>query len=431
MEASEPVTVPPATLPVRAAFLGLPALGPLRHRDFRILWLGMLLSSSTIMFQWFAIGRLIENYFPRVLGEGFPILLMLGIAGLTRGAGIFVSSIAGGAFADRYDRRFLAMITQAAGIIVAGAFSLLVALGLIQIWHVIILLFAAAAAQTFDMPARQALIPQLVERGEVTNAVALFTAAFQTSFAFSPLLAGYFLDAVGIAGTYAFSMAGHGALLVALLIMRSPGRPASDGKESIFVQIREGVRYARHDPPIFGLLLISFTISAVAMSIVINLSPFWVLRVLDVSPTTWGVLGATWGIGAVTASYFWSARGSFGRKGAIFLTSSVLFCLLFIGWSLVRSPVWFGAVQYFMAIAMSTNFIAGTAIVQNLAPEAIRGRLLSLFGLNQAIALGTGIVVGAIAEAAGATTAVPIMGAVLLAAVMLYAFSLPRLRVVH
>jgi MFS family permease len=414
MEITEPISAAPATRPT---FLGTTALASLRHRDFRILWLGMLLSSSTIMFQWFAIGRLIEDYFPKALGESFPILLMLGIAGLTRGLGLFVFSIAGGAYADRHDRRSIAILTQTAGITLSALFALLIAFDWIELWHVFVLLFLVSATQTFDLPARQALIPQLVEREELTNAVSLFTASQQTSFALAPLFAGYFVDTVGVAGTYAASVTGYAALLVAVLFIRPRGRPPRERETTMLAEVGEGVRYSQDNRAIFGLMAVSFTVSAVAMSVLINLSPYWILRVLDVSPTTWGVLASIWGSGAVLASYFLSTRGSFGSKGKLFLGACFTFSVLFVIWSLVRDPVVFAVVQFFMAVCVSTQFVTGGTIIQNVVHDHIRGRVLSLFGLNQAIALTTGIIVGAIAEVVGATTSVPIMGVVLVVVV--------------
>jgi len=430
VEVSEPL----ATSPDPAVYA--PAarwweFGALRHRDFRILWLGMLLSSSTIMFQWFTIGRLIENYFPQALGESFPILLMLGIAGLTRGLGMFTFSMIGGALADRHDRRLLAIANQSAGICVAITFSLLIALDWIELWHVFVLLFAAAATQTFDLPARQALIAQVVEPQDLTNATALFAAAAQTSFALSPLFAGYFVDTLGLAGTYAASIIGYAALLIALLVMRPAGKPAEHPHQGMLEQMRTGIRHAMNDRAILGILAVSFTTSAIAMSVIINLSPYWILRVLDVSPTTWGLLAAIWGTGAVMTSYFLSSRGSFRNKGRMFLGSALAFSVLFVLWGLTRSPLWFSVVQFFMAACIAANFISATAMIQELTPDGVRGRVLSLFGLNQAIAMIFGVAVGAIAEAAGATVAVPIMGVVLVAAVVTLAAASPGLRHVH
>jgi MFS family permease len=308
-------------------------------------------------------------------------------------------------------------------------FALLIALDWIELWQVFLLLFLVSATQTFDLPARQALIPQLVEREEITNAVSLFTVSMQTSFAVAPLFAGYFVDSVGVAGTYAASISGYAALLIALLFIHPRGRPVREaGGGGMLADVGEGVRYSQSHRVIFGLLAVSFTVSAIAMSVLINLSPYWILRVLDVSPTTWGFLAAIWGSGAVLASFFLSTRGSFGSKGKLFLGACLTFSLLFVVWGLVRSPVVFAITQFFMAVCVSTQFVTGGAIIQTVVDDHLRGRILSLFGLNQAIALTTGIVVGGIAEAAGATTAVPIMACVLVVVVAYGAFSLRDLR---
>jgi MFS family permease len=127
-------------------------------------------------------------------------------------------------------------------------------------------------------------------------------------------------------------------------------------------------------------------------------------------------------------SYFLSSRGSFGNKGRMFLGSALAFSVLFVLWGLTRSPLWFSVVQFFMAACIAANFISGTAMIQALTPDNVRGRVLSLFGLNQAIAMIFGVAVGAIAEAAGATVAVPIMGGVLVAVVATLAAASPGLR---
>ncbi len=223
-------------------------------------------------------------------------------------------------------------------------------------------------------------------------------------------------------------MVWHAVMLLAMLFIRPRGLAGVPQHEGILAQVRDGIRYARGNETVFAILVISFTLSASAMSVIINLSPYWVLRVLDVSPTTWGLLAAIWGVGAVLTSYTLSGMGGFGNKGKIFLGSALVFSALFIAWGLVRSPVWFSVTQFFMAMCMSANFVSAGAIIQTLVPDEIRGRVLSLFGLNQAIALTTGIVVGGVAELAGATTVVPLIAMGLVAALACSALALPRLR---
>ncbi|MBI2912365.1 MAG: MFS transporter [Chloroflexi bacterium] len=432
MEAGEELAIPPApTIAVsRPSFLGLAALGALRHRDFRVLWLGMLLASSTIMFQYMAIGRLIETHFPRALGQSFPVLLMLGIAGLTRGAGVLISALMGGAFADRLNRRRLAIGTQLAALCVGGLFALLILLDAIQVWQVFVLLFAAAATQSFDLPARQAIIVEVVEPQDITNAVSLSTAALQTSFAIAPLLAGTALDTLGIGGAFALSLGGHVAVLSSLLLIHYRGRrlPASP---SMLSHIAEGMGYARRHREVLTLLLVSFTVSAFAMGAIYNLSPYWVPRVLHGSPFQWGVVGAFWGLGYIVSGYGLSFARDFRYKGWIFLLGMFGSSLLLIAWGATRSLVWFSVVQFFMAATFNAAMIAAAAVIQNVAPNEVRGRLMSLLSLNPAFMMMNGIFIGAIAQGIGATTAVLVIGVALAGATGTAVVALPRLRQVH
>ncbi len=426
MDASEELAA--RTLPVgnRPGFF---QSGALRHRDFRLLWAGMLFSGSTLMFQAFAIGGLIVDYFPKVLGPGFPILLMLGIAGLTRGAGMFLFSMVGGALADRHDRRNLAVATQAAGLIIVLLFSLLIALEWLPLWVVFGFLFLTSAGVMFDLPARQALIPQLVEPQDINNGVALFTAATQSSIAVSPLFAGYFLDHLGIAGTYAASGLGHAALLLALLLIRPRGVEREGVRHPhILKQISEGFSFARGNRSILGILVLITLVSCFGMAIIANLSPFWLLRVLNQSSTTWGFTAAAWGVGGVITAYFLSSRGQFRRRGLMFLLGVFALAALFIPWSFVRNVYLFSALQFVMAGCLSIALISGVAMVQTLTPEDIRGRVMSLFGLNVSLQTANAITVGGMAEALGVKTAVYIIAFGMTAAAALGAISFRHLR---
>ncbi len=410
--------------------LVLEPLSTLRHRDFRFLWMGTLALSSTNIFQFFAIAQLIQEHFPRVLGPSFPVLLMLGIVGFIRGAGMVIFTLLGGVLADRYDRRNLALVTQGVSVILIGLFSLLLDLGSIQLWQVFLLVFATSAGTSFGLPARQALLPQLVERREIPSAVALFTAAMQTSLTYSSFLAGWSLGTLGIAATFALSGIGNASLFLALLFIRPRGAAAPDsGQPGMLPQIREGFRYARHNHIVLGIMIIIFTLSALGLSTVANLTPNWMFRVMDVSPTTWGLLATTWGVGSLVAAYGFSAylRQS-GLSGRLFLGAALVFSVMLIVWGLNRSVPGLGVVEFIMGGSYSVVLITGAAIIQTQVPDEIRGRVMSLFNLNQAVSMVNGITVGGFAQGVGITTAWPLLGIALTVAVIAGAIALPRLR---
>lgn len=415
---------------VRSGVLGTAGLSALRHRDFRILCLGLLLATSTISFQYMAIGRLVATYFPHVLGKGFPVLLMLGLVGVTRGAGVLIFSLAGGAVADRWNRRSIAIGTQAVAIVIAAVFTALILTGAIQVWEVLVLLFLTAATQSFDWPARQAIIVEIVDRKEITGAVSFSTAAMQTSFAVSPLFAGGALDGLGIGGAFALSLIGHGAVLTSLLLIHYKGS-AMVTHTSILGHIGEGIGYARRHGEIMSLMLVSFGVSAFANGMVYNLSPYWLPEVLHASAFTWGLTSAVWGVGAISVAYGLSFRGDYRNKGWVFLMGALCGSALLVAWALARDPVLFSVIQFFMGGLLNATVVAGAAIIQTRAPNEVRGRLMSLFWLNPAFMMLNGLFIGGLAESVGAETAALAIGLALTAALAAAALALPRLRHVH
>ncbi|MEE8369982.1 MAG: MFS transporter, partial [Dehalococcoidia bacterium] len=324
----------------------------------------------------------------------------------------------------------MALVTQAVSIILIGLFSLLLALGSIQLWQVLVLVFATSAGTSFGLPARQALLPQLVERREIPSAVALFTAAMQTSLTYSSFLAGWSLGTLGIAATFALSGIGNASLFLALLFIRPRGAAAPDsGQPGMLPQIREGFRYAQHNHTVLSILIIIFTLSALGLSTVANLTPNWMFQVMDVSPTTWGLLATMWGVGSLVAAYGFSAylRQS-GLSGRLFLGAALVFSVMLIVWGLNRSVPGLGVVEFTMGGSYSVVLITGAAIIQTQVPDEIRGRVMSLFNLNQALSMVSGIAVGGFAQGVGITTAWPLLGIALTVAVIAGAIALPRLR---
>lgn len=171
-----PMTTGPAPGPWDTGWRrSVPAL---QHRDFRILWIGMFFSSATMMFQFYAQGWFI-------LGLTSSAAL-LGLLGVTRGSGMLIFGLFGGALADRMDRRRLLMVTQTAALVVYGVLSVLVMADRISLLAAFALIFVAASVESVDAPARQALLPHLVPREHIPNAVALFIAAQVSSYAFLP-----------------------------------------------------------------------------------------------------------------------------------------------------------------------------------------------------------------------------------------------------
>lgn len=395
----------------------LPALA---HRDFRTLWLGMLFASGTIAFQYYAQMWLIYS----LTGSA----LLLGILGAIRGLAMLLFGLYGGALADRMDRRLLLLGTESVALVLNALLGLLAISGAIELWQAFALIFLGAATTSVDAPIRHALIPELVPRGDIPNAVALTTAAQMGSFAFTPVLAGFVIDAVGPGGAYLLSTLGNLGVVVALLALRYRGRAASARAEPVLRSIRAGLAYARRDRAIVWILAVSFTTAAFGMSIYQGLIVKWAREVLGLEPGAYGLLAATWGIGTLGASYGLAFMGEIRQKGRIFLYGSIAFGLSFALFGLTRSLAVAGLAYVINGAAWTGASVTATAIVQSVVPNEVRGRVMSLFMINGAVAQLNAVTLGAVADGVGIELLLP--GATLLCSgiLVVLALSVPTLR---
>ncbi|MEE9279533.1 MAG: MFS transporter [Myxococcota bacterium] len=392
----------------------------LAHRDFRILWLGMLLASTTFAFQYYAQMWLIYSL------TGSP--LVLGVLGAVRGVAMLTFGLWGGALADRLDRRWLLLATEALALLVAALLGLLAMRGAVDLWLAFGLIFAGAAVSSVDAPIRQALIPELVPHQHIPNAVALTSAAQMGSFALTPVLAGFVIDALGPGGAYLASTLGNVAVLVALLSLDYRGRSTEARRESMLETLRGGLAYARHHPQLPWILAVLFTTSAFGMAIYSGLIVKWAREVLGLEPGAYGLLAAAWGVGTLVVSYGLSYLGEVPQRGRIFLWGSLLFGLSFALFGFARGLLLAGFAYLINGAAWAGASIASVAIVQTQVPNELRGRVMSLVSLNQAVAQLNGIALGAAAFFVGMEVLVPAATLLCSALVGLLMLSVPALR---
>jgi len=187
----------------------------LRHRNFRLIWIGLMLSFTGSMMQNAALLWQVSLLAP----EGRKGLA-LGMVGLVKVAPIFVFSMISGVVADAWDRRRLLLSTQIAATVVAVALAVLTFRGLTVIWPIYALAALSAAVGAFDLPARNALVPNLVPREHLPNAISLNTIMFQTASVAGPSLGGLVIAAAGVGWVYLANAVSFGAVVAALLMMR-------------------------------------------------------------------------------------------------------------------------------------------------------------------------------------------------------------------
>lgn len=376
----------------------------LESRDFRILWVGMFFSSATMMFQFYAQGWFILG----LTGSG----AMLGLLGVARGTGMLVFSLYGGVLADRMDRRSLLMMTQSGALAIFGLLSFLIIVDAIPLWLAFTLIFISASIESMDAPTRQALIPDLVPRAHIPNAVALFAAAQISSYAFLPPLAGISIAVMGVGPTFAVSLTGHAVVIGALLLMRSTSK-GTRADDSVFAAVGKGLRYAGDMPRVRWVLLLSLFTGTLGFPIITTLAPLWMTEVLGLGPVGWTTMGWIWGLGAVGATVYLSTRGHSRGLGWTVILAAAGFGLTLVGFGLTRSVPLAAVFWCLNGVFFTTNMIASTSLLQIIVDRAFLGRVMSMRMVSAAFNQLAAAPLGGLADGIGIERMVPAVAATL------------------
>ena len=392
----------------------------LQHRNYNLWFRGQLVSLMGTWMQQTAQGYLIYEL------TRSPVYL--GYVGFAAGVPAWLFTLYGGVIADRISKRKLLLATQTTMMILAFALAALVFSGLVQPWHIVVLAFLLGIANAFDAPARLAIVSEMVSRDDLTNAIALNATMFNTASAIGPAVAGVTYALVGPAWCFTLNGLSFIAVIVALLMIQLPPRAAAPRRASAWADLKEGLRHIIRTPAIRTLIALVGVTSLFGVSSA-TLFPAWAVDVLGGDATTTGLLQSARGIGALIGALLIASLGRFNFKGKLLTLGSLTFPLLLIVFALIR---WLPLsllilVPSGMAIILIMNL--ANALVQTLAPDALRGRVMSVYSLTFFGLLPMGALwAGAVAEMAGEPAAVILGAAIMLGfAVVLWLFA-PWLR---
>jgi MFS family permease len=351
----------------------------LYHRQFRLLWIGMMVSIAGSQMQIWAL-----FWHIRTLTDQ-PIAL--GGVGLARILPVIVFSLVGGAMADVVNRRKVMFITQSAMALSALALAVLTIKGHIDLWHIYLLTAIQAMAVAFDTPARQSLVPNLVPNRDLPNAFSLNSIAFQTGSIIGPALSGLVIAYLGQAYAYLLNAISYMAVIIALILM-------GQVKQQVQVQpqhrapvsltaISEGVRFILQHPIILSTMILDFF--ATFFSSANTLMPIFARDILNVGVVQYGWLSSAQSIGAVSAALIISQYNEIRRQGPIFLAAVVIFGLATISFGLSTAFVIAMLALVIVGAADSVSTIIRNTIRQLQTPDYIRGRMTSI---NQIFFMG-------------------------------------------
>jgi MFS family permease len=336
----------------------------LRHHDFRLLWAGEFVSTLGTYMQTVAIAW--QLYL--LTGSA----LQLGALGLFRAIPTITFALVGGAFADSRDRRRVLIITQA----LLGSFSAILAIATATGYASVALIYAltllTATASCFDDPARAALIPNLVPRRHLAQALTLNILTRNIAAVVGPAAGGVAIATVGLSATYWLDAASFAAVIGALLAMRlRPKTPVvtSNGIQTVI----EGLRFVRHNPVILSLMVLDFLATLFASALL--LMPIFADEILGVGESGLGLLYSASAAGAVAGGLVLSALPVARRPGRMVLGAVAIYGAAIVGFGLAPSfPVALAA----LAASGAADTVSMTfrhAIRQLVTPDALRGRV--------------------------------------------------------
>ncbi|MGA2369927.1 MAG: MFS transporter [Candidatus Korobacteraceae bacterium] len=340
----------------------------LRHRNFRLLWVGLAISAVGTWMQIVAQSLLVLRI---THGSAFA----LGTVSLAQALAFFFFALVGGSVADRVDKRRLLIFTQsscAALAILLGFFTLF---GVIRLWMILILAFLNGTLLSFDQPARGALIPVLVPTESLGNAISLQAMTFNGAATLGPALAGLGVATLGYAGNFFLNGASFLGVLIALYSMRVPGEPPHH--QSTFRAIRDALGTVRRDT------ILPWVLSGYAALLFLGPSsalilPVFAVKILHVGPERLGLLFSAAGVGTILGALFLASLGSNPRRGPIYLAGIFIWVAALTGFAL-SARFWISMTALLVFGLGQT--LAGTTtitLLQTRAPQQMRGRLMSL-----------------------------------------------------
>ena len=396
----------------------------LQYRNYRLFFLGQAVSliglwMTRMATQWL-VYRLTESAW------------MLGVVGFCQLAPAFFLSPLAGTLIDRWNRHTVLVVTQVASMAVSLMLAALALTGIIEVWHVLLLCAAEGAIRGFGIPARQALVVELVDdRDSLPNAIALNSTVFNVARMIGPALGGVLVALVGEGLCFLIDGLSYIAVVGALLAMRLPHRVIPKAGKSVLHDMRDGFTHTFGYSPYRALLitvgLIVFAGGAPQMALMSEFAK----QVLGGDAATLGILMSATGGGALAGAMYLATRRSVRGLGRVIAICAVLFGIMLVLFACSRT-LWLAVPALLITgFAMMTVMAGSNTIMQTLVTDEKRGRVMALFVMTFTGAAPTGqIVAGALAEQIGTPWTIAIGGAACTVAGLHFAWQLPALRAI-
>ena len=369
-----PGTVPP-TFFQRAVRRTLVAF---TYRDFRVQWIGACSSAIGTWMQIVAQNWLVLS----LTGSAF----YLGLDAFLQQLPIILFTLIGGVFADRYDKRKTLLASQYIQMATSAVLAVLMYLHVVQIWHILVLSFITGVAQSFGGPAYQSLLPMLVDKKDLPNAVALNSIQFNLARVLGPLLfaatlAGFikfgYNEPQAMNAAFALNSASFLIVVYTLMSLHVKHVPTGEHKK-MKDELKGGLQYVQHHGSLVALIVLAATTTFLGFSILTFL-PAFARSVFNADASTYSRLMAFSGAGSICGALIIAWLGKFPRMGLTALLMQAVYGLLILAFASSR-VLWLSSLLlFFTGGALMMVFSTVTSLVQLIAPDNMRGRVMSIY----------------------------------------------------
>ena len=397
--------------------VGIRSLG---YRNYRLFFSAQIISVMGTWMQTMAQAWLVY----RLTGSE----LLLGLAGFADKVPVFLLGLAGGVVADRFDRRHVVMVTQAAAMIQALVLGLLVVTGQAEVWHIFLLATVMGVINAFDLPARQSFISAMVEQDDLPNALALNSSVFNAARILGPAMAGILVATVGEGICFLVNAVSYVAVIAVLSGMRFETRPGGGASQTNLTQFMQGLRYAGRKSPVRALLILLGTVSLCGIPSMV-LMPIFAKEILGGGARGLGILMGSTGVGAFVAAVVLARRRSIQGLGRVVAAGAIGFGLFSVVFASSRVFGLSAAILVLMGFCAITQAAATNLLLQSLTPDKLRGRVMSIYTVMLiGMAPWGSLMAGGVAHTMGAPLTVTAGGVVCMIAGVTFASRIGSIR---
>ncbi len=369
----------------RRRLLRLPStFASLRHRNYRLFFFGQMVSLIGTWMQWTAQGWLVY----KITGSK----AMLGVIGMVATLPMLLLSNFGGVVADRFPRRTVLLVTQTSSLIMPLILADLVLLGCVEVWHIALLAGLLGVVNSFDMPARQAFVVEMVGRDDLLNAIGLNSGVFNSARIMGPAVAGIVMASVGIGYCFMINGISYIAVVLAIYMIKVPASGQKRQTGSFLRKLVAGFAYVKRDKRLLGIMILLAVISIFGFSYT-RLLPAFASDIFDASEIGYGEMLSFNGIGAIVGSLTVASMTRRRDKREALVAGVLIFCLAVTAFALTSNFT----SGLFLLLILGTGMImfmtTANTMIQTIVPDEYRGRVMGVW----AFVFGGSMPVGSLA----------------------------------